>query len=105
MTEETKKRASLSERLKSTLAEYGGVAIGVYATLSVLVFLSAAAALKMGLSFDGVSGGVGTLAGAWVLLKITQPVRIIVVLASTPIVAKLLGRSKKTPEDDAPDPA
>ncbi len=105
MAETTEKRPKLTERLKTLMVEYGGVALGTWLTLSALVFSCAYAGLKLGFEFDGVGGGLGTGAGAWALLQLTKPVRILATLALTPVVARFLPKRRSEPAEDEAAPA
>ncbi|MBF5045796.1 hypothetical protein FGE12_25535 [Aggregicoccus sp. 17bor-14] len=89
-------RPPLKERFKLMLEEYGPLLLGVYLGLAALVFVGAALALRFGLHVEGTAGTAGTLAGAWVILKLTQLVRIPVALALTPLLARLLRRKPRS---------
>ena len=78
-------RATLSERMKGALAEYGSVALVVY----LVLFGSVLAGFSVAIS---AAGGVGTLAAAYIATKLTQPLRILATLAITPLVAVGLKR-------------
>lgn len=96
------KPRGLREKLKSAMAEYGRLAIGVYLVMLVLVFAGSAAAIHLGFEIDGVSGTAGTLAAAWVATKLSQPLRILATVAITPALAAALGRaSRQGPSKDA----
>jgi hypothetical protein len=69
-------------------AEYGSLAITIYFVIFGVTFAAAAIALSMGFDVEGVEEGAGLAAGAWLVTKITQPIRILVTLALTPIVGK-----------------
>lgn len=72
--------------------KYGSTALIIYLVLFVVTFAGAAIALQAGLSVDGAPATAGLLAGAWVVSKMLQPVRILATLALTPIVANVLSR-------------
>lgn len=81
-------KPTLTERLKALLAEYGPVAITLYFVIFGLVFAAFAVAISTGFDVEGAGQTTGLLAGAWVATKLTQPIRILVTLALTPLVAK-----------------
>jgi Protein of unknown function (DUF1279) len=98
------------QKFKDLMNEYGGVAIGVYfaifaasmLTFSILISMGVDSVfVKLGVDLGGASTAT-TLGAAWLASKAIQPFRIIGTLALTPIVAKLLGRQKKSPEAPAP---
>lgn len=93
----TTTKESLGDRLKRMIAEYGPLALTIYLVIFAIVMVAAAAAIQFGVPLDGVAADVGALAGAWVIAKLTQPFRILATLALTPVVAKLLGRTARTP--------
>lgn len=94
----------MGAKLKKLLAEYGRLALVVYLVLFVLTFVGAAIGLKLGFDLGGTAGNAGTLAAAYAVTKIAQPVRIFITLALTPVVANIAG--PRTPEavDEAPTP-
>jgi hypothetical protein len=49
-------------------------------------------AIRLGWRPSTAAGSVGTFAAAYILTKITQPIRIVATLALTPIIAKLYER-------------
>jgi hypothetical protein len=89
----------MREKMKALLAEYGRVALATYFTLFVLTLAGFAVAIKLGFEVESASGTAGVLGAAWVATKLTQPLRILVTVALTPIVAavvkKVRGRTRK----------
>ncbi|MEQ9498578.1 MAG: hypothetical protein RIT81_17005 [Deltaproteobacteria bacterium] len=102
MANEAEKKP-LGERLKALLAEYGMVAVAMWFGLAAIVFGGAFVALKLGFEIDGVAGGLGTGAGAYAILQLTKPVRIVVVLAATPVVARFLPKRAKSEAEPEPE--
>jgi hypothetical protein len=80
-------------KLKALMAEYGGVAVGVYLTIFVLCLGGTASALSMGIALDGVGASLGVWGGAYLATKLMQPLRIGATLLLTPIVARLIRRA------------
>ena len=96
--------SGLRNKWKTLLEEYGKVAIGVYLAIFAVVFIAAAIAIHLGFSFDGVAGSAGTLGGAWLATKLTQPIRILATVALTPLVAPLFRRSARLVGTDVDPP-
>jgi len=95
----------MSERMKGMLAEYGGVALGVYLVLFVAVLAGFAVAISAGVEVESAAGSVGTLAAAWLATKVTQPLRILATLAITPLAARVLKRMRRAPAELSAPPS
>jgi NADH:ubiquinone oxidoreductase subunit 6 (subunit J) len=78
----------MARSLKDVVTEYGTVALVVYLVIFVLVLGGFWVAIQAGFRPDGVDEGVGSLLGAYVLTKLTQPFRIAATLLLVPFVAK-----------------
>jgi hypothetical protein len=103
-----KKPSSGSERLKRLMAEYGPVAVVVYIAIALTVFVSAYflgsdlmdALERVGLNVRPKSAEASTaigLGGAYIVYKATQPLRILVTLLATPLIARLYRRFRPAP--------
>jgi uncharacterized membrane protein len=97
------------QTFKNILAEYGTVAVVVYFTIFFAVLFGVWTAMRFGWRSDSTAAGVSTFAAAYVVTKLTQPLRIAATLALTPLVAKLYERvtkKRRTPSIavDAPSP-
>jgi len=79
--------------LKDMLTEYGAVAAVVYLVIFAVTLLGFVAAIRFGWRPQGVGGGIGVFAAAYVATKVAQPLRIVATVALTPIVAKLYERA------------
>lgn len=111
-------------RLDALLSKYGPVAFGVYFGIFLLVLVSFAWAISRGfgsvidgwmaklsgwfpwLAGSGASAGsaVGTWGAAYIATKLTQPLRIALTFALTPLIASWIARFKKPPAaPGAPD--
>ncbi len=90
----------MGAKLKKLLAEYGRLALVVYLVLFVLTFVGSAIALKMGFDLGGPSGNLGTMAAAYAVTKLAQPIRIFITLALTPVVANVMGRRAPEASDE-----
>jgi len=96
----------VKEKLGALYKEYGGIMIGVFLTIWVITFFGTLIAILTGFEIQGSSPNMGLLAAlgaSWVMLKVTMPVRVIITLALTPLVAKVIRR--RAPKKDAPPPS
>ena len=79
----------MRKTLKNILAEYGTVALVLYLVIFGLVLCGTWVALRAGWSPASASGKAGTFAAAYIITKLTQPLRIGLTVVLTPFVAKL----------------
>jgi hypothetical protein len=86
--------APLGERWKKFVEEYGPIAVGIHFIGFVIVLVGFAIAIRMGFQPQGTTGNVGLWVGAYAATKVSSPVRILVTIALTPLVAKVLRRMK-----------
>ena len=84
-------------RLTGLVQEYGGLAIGVYFGIFGLVWVSMALAIKLGMSVEGAAATASTWVGAYLLTKLTQPLRIAATLVITPALGAVLKRFRRRP--------
>lgn len=89
------------EKLKALLEEYGRVAIYTYLIIWLTVLAGFVIAISAGLDVSSKTGGAGVLLSAWVVTKLTQPLRIAGTLAATPLIAAALKKWRK-PSEAAP---
>lgn len=73
-------------------AEYGAVAVVVYFAIFFLVLFGFWAAISFGWKPSSTTGTMGVWTAAYIATKLTQPLRIVVTLAITPLVAKIYDR-------------
>jgi hypothetical protein len=90
-----------SQKLKDHFAEYGGIAIATYFVIFALTWTGFAVAIGQGVAVDGAATDGTTIGTAWLATKATQPLRILVTLAITPLVAAIWHRIRPP----APKPA
>jgi hypothetical protein len=84
-------KPKLGDRLKAMLAEYGPIALGTYLAIFALVLAGSFFAIRFGFATgESAAGTAGTLGAAYALTKLSQPIRILVSLALTPLVARVL---------------
>ena len=89
---------------RERLQEYGAVGMVVYLVIWVLTVIGFYVAISAGIEIEGVVGESSTLFAAWVAAKVTQPLRIAIVLAVTPVVAALWHRVRGRPIKGVPTP-
>lgn len=92
-TEAAIKKPKLGERLKELIAKYGTIAIVLHVVIFCVVMAGFAVAIAAGFDVkggEGATGLLGVLGAAWVAAKLTSPIRILVTLALTPLVAAAL---------------
>ena len=86
----------MKEKLQKLMAEYGRIAIAVYLSTFVVTMAGFSIAITQGFEVDGPSSTAGTLGAAWIATKLTQPIRIGVTLALTPVIGTYLNRRKNS---------
>ena len=92
------KKPTLKERFKNLAAEYGRVALVVYFSIFIAVYLGFLISISAGIGETDTAGTVSTAGAAWLATKVTQPLRIGATFLLTPLVAKLYRRFKPLPE-------
>ena len=86
----------MKEKLQKLMAEYGRIALAVYLTTFVVTMAGFSIAITQGFEVEGATSTAGTLGAAWVATKLTQPIRIGVTLALTPVFGSFLKRRKNS---------
>lgn len=76
------------QSFKRVIAEYGVVALVIHYIIFGVVITGAYLAMRAGWQPSSRIAGVGTWAAAYVVAKLTQPVRLIATVALTPVVAR-----------------
>ncbi len=90
------------KRWKEYLERYGTVAIVVYFTLFGLVLGGAYFAWRFGFRPEGVGSNLAGFGAAYAFTKLTQPIRLLVTVGLTPLVARLVGRRPRPAGEDPP---
>lgn len=85
-------KRTLKERLSDHMAEYGKVALYTYLVLSLSTIAGFSVAFGMGVSPSSATGVLGVIGAGWVAAKATMPIRILITLALTPLVAAVVRR-------------
>ena len=84
----------MREKLQKLMAEYGQIAFAVYLSTFVVTMAGFSIAITQGFEVESTSSTAGTLGAAWIATKLTQPIRIGVTLALTPMIGTYLNRRK-----------
>lgn len=82
----------MRKTFKQLMTEYGVVAVVLYFTIFFLVLGGAWLALRAGWTPKSVSGQAGRFLAAYIITKLTQPIRIAATVVLTPLVARLYER-------------
>jgi hypothetical protein len=78
----------MRKTLKHVLTEYGQVALVLYLAIFALVLCGTWIAMRAGWSPSSAAGKAGTFAAAYIVTKLTQPLRIAATVVLTPLLAK-----------------
>lgn len=100
----TAAKPPLKQRLSALFEEYGRIAIITYFTLSILTIIGFSVAIWTGIKPSSETGVIGVIIAGWVLGKATLPIRILVTLGLTPVVAVVV-RRRRGPEASEPGDA
>ena len=99
-------KPSLKERLTALFEEYGRIAIITYLVLSGLAIAGFSVAIWVGAEPSTATGVLGVLFAGWLLAKATMPIRILITLGITPVIAMLVRRRRGSePPPEAPGDA
>ena len=92
--EEMSRWSELKNRWQHLIEVYGPVAFGVWFAVFGVVFAGFVVAIELGFQPEGVAGQTGKWGMAYVATQLTKPLRIVVVLFLTPVVARVMGRHR-----------
>jgi len=99
-------KPALKERLSAHFNEYGTIAIVTYFSLSILTIIGFSIAIGIGWEPSTATGMLGVIFAGWVAAKATLPIRILITLGLTPVVALVVTRFGRKATDVSPaDPA
>jgi hypothetical protein len=90
----------MRKTIKEVLAEYGAIAVVVYLALFAIVLVGSWFAIELGWSPGGVMGNAGAWTAAYIVTKITQPLRIAATVVLTTFIGKLWTREPKPAATD-----
>ncbi len=85
----------MRKTLKKILAEYGAIAVVIYLTVFFTVFVGAYFAISLGWAPESVAGTAGAWTAAYIVTKITQPLRIAGTIVLTTFLGKMWDRRRK----------
>lgn len=83
--------------LRQLLAEYGMIAVVLYLAIFTLAMVATYFAILAGWSPKSMAGTAGAWTAAYLITKITQPLRIAATVVLTPVVGRLWYRLTKRP--------
>ena len=95
-------KASLKERLSAHFNQYGTIAIATYLSLSILTIIGFSVAIGIGWEPSTATGVLGVIFAGWVAAKATLPIRILITLGLTPVVAFIVTRLGRKATDVPP---
>ena len=98
----TAAKPSLKQRLSALFEDYGRIAIITYFTLSILTIIGFSVAIWAGVQPSSETGTIGVIIAGWALAKATLPIRILITLGLTPVVAFVV-RRRGGPDPEAAD--
>ncbi len=81
--------------LKQVFTDYGPVALVLYFAIFFLVLGGVWLGLRAGWTPKSMSGSAGTFAAAYIITKLTQPLRIAATIVLTPIVGRWLPSARR----------
>lgn len=98
-------KRTLKERLTAQFNEYGKIAIITYFTISILAIIGFSVAIGIGYEPSTATGVFGVIFAGWIAAKATLPIRLVITLAITPVVAMVVNRlwPKRPADDEAVD--
>src|SRR5215813_4854329 len=88
----TAAKPPLKQRLSALFEDYGWIAIITYITISILTIIGFSVAIWTGVKPSTETGVLGVIFAGWVLAKATLPIRILITLGLTPVVAFVVRR-------------
>jgi len=97
------RRRTLKERLAAQVNEYGRIAVITYLVLSLCAIAGFSIAIGIGAQPSTATGFLGVIAAGWVAAKATLPIRVLITLGLTPIVAFVVRRRRPPKDEDAGD--
>jgi hypothetical protein len=84
----------MRKTLKHIVSEYGTIALALYLLIFALVLGGTWLGLLAGWAPASAGGTAGTLAAAYIITKLTQPLRIGATVLLTPVIARLWERAR-----------
>jgi hypothetical protein len=94
-------KPSFKVRLKALFREYGLIAILTHATISITVISGFSLAIWIGVSPSSATGMAGVIAAGWAAAQPILPLRTLLTLTLTPIIARVLRRRRRVAPEEA----
>ena len=85
----------MKKTLKEILAEYGTIAVVVYLVLFAIVLIGSYFAIRFGWTTNSAAGTAGIWTAAYIVTKITQPLRIAATIVLSAFFATLTASSAR----------
>lgn len=85
----------MRKTLKQVLAEYGAIAVVLYLSIFAVVFVGSYFAIRLGWTPASVTGNAGAWTAAYIVAKITQPLRIAATVLLTTFIGRVWERRRK----------
>jgi len=85
----------MKKTLKDILAEYGAIAVVVYLVLFAAVLIGSYFAIRFGWTTKSAAGTAGIWTAAYIVTKITQPLRIAATVILSAFIGRILDRRQK----------
>lgn len=85
----------MRKTLKQVLAEYGAIAVVLYLSIFAVVFVGSYFAIRLGWTPGSAAGNAGAWTAAYIVTKITQPLRIAVTVLLTTFIGRVWERRRK----------
>jgi uncharacterized membrane protein len=92
----------MRKTLKNILAEYGVIAVVVYLTLFTVVFVGSYFAIRLGWTPGTTVGQAGMWTAAYIVTKISQPLRIAATVIITTFVGRIWENRRRAEPSQAP---
>lgn len=84
----------MRKTLQHVLAQYGPIAVVLYLVIFASVLGASYFAIRAGWAPESVAGKTSTFAAAYIVTKLTQPLRIVATAALTPLVGRWYKRKE-----------
>lgn len=85
----------MRKTLKQVLAEYGAIAVVLYLSIFAVVFVGSYFAIRLGWTPGSAAGNAGAWTAAYIVTKITQPLRIAATVLLTTFMGRVWERRRK----------
>jgi hypothetical protein len=103
MTDTAEPKLPLKQRLQKLYDRYGTVAIVTYFSLSFVTWLGFTLAIYFGFTSDSSTGVWSAMGLGWVALKASMVIRIPIVLAITPFIARFVEKRRANKPKPPPE--